>query len=395
MVSLGGLSRVSLAWREGMTGWAPLGQVPEFAAAAASAPPPIPGPGVPTGLPPVRMTIPPGELAPAPTKSSAGLIALIVVAVVLGLCVITAIPVGLALPAMGKARASARQMHDSTQVRGVHQGMILWAQNNNDQYPVPSTLDAGNTTLPAGDPKDLPRHVVSILIYNGFFSPEFCISPAEASPGFAVYGAYQYSAPAGAVGGNAALWDPAFKAYPVEMKSYGPPAPGGLSYALMPPLGGRKSKWSNTFMATEASVGNRGPAYDAVGSGTAQTWTLHPDSGKSTSGNTEIGTSSVTLLIHGGRTTWEGNIAYNDNHVNFETTPAPPTAPFNFGGSIGFAPDNLFVDENDATRAKDSITGLAGNALSNSNNLLRGWNGGTFDPRTGALIDIPSDLWFD
>ena len=46
--------------------------------------------------------------------------------------------------------------------------------------------------------------------------------------------------------------------------------------------------------------------------------------------NDQYGTGSNTLLIHGGRTTWEGNIAYNDNHITFETRPDPETTPFTF-----------------------------------------------------------------
>ena len=50
---------------------------------------------------------------------------------------IIALLIGILLPALGKARASARQLKDSTQIRGIHQGMILWAGNNSDKYPLP------------------------------------------------------------------------------------------------------------------------------------------------------------------------------------------------------------------------------------------------------------------
>ena len=40
-----------------------------------------------------------------------------------------------------------RLVKDSTQIRGIHQGMVLWAQNNKDQYPLPSVIDAHNDTV--------------------------------------------------------------------------------------------------------------------------------------------------------------------------------------------------------------------------------------------------------
>jgi hypothetical protein len=385
----GRLTRSGLVWREGMGGWVLAATVPEL---GGDAPPPLPG------VPQVRLTIPPGELQPAPAKGSGAMVGIIIGAVVLGLGCLIVVPlmVGIMLPALGKARSSARQIKDSTQVRGIHQGMVLWAQGNSDTYQVPSQIDRGDSTIAAADGKDLPRHITSILIFNGFISPEVCVSPAEASGQYAVYQGYQYSNPAGAASPAMALWDPAFKAYPTESANYigsGPSTPGGLSYAFMPPLGARRKMWSNTFTATEAIIGNRGPAYDPAGT----TWGLHPTPGLAMGGNNEVGTGSVTLLIHGGPTSWEGNICYNDNHTNFETAPDPPTLMYRFGGSAGpttFFADNLFVNENDVTRAKDGSNDITGPGLNNANNLLRGWNSGRFGDR-GELIDIPAGLWFD
>src|SRR5690348_13789384 len=82
---------------------------------------------------------------------------------------IIALLIGILLPALGKARASARQIKDSTQVRGIHQGMVLWAQNNSDNYPLPSNIDKGWTTRPSSEAHDIPRNIVSVMIYNGFF----------------------------------------------------------------------------------------------------------------------------------------------------------------------------------------------------------------------------------
>ena len=325
---------------------------------------------------------------------------------------IIALLIGILLPALGKARASARQIKDSTQVRGVHQGMVLWAQNNNDAYPLPSQMDKSNNTLGATQPKDLPRHITSIMIYNGFFSPELCVSPAEVNGDIKIYDKYEYSEPARHIGGNAdrklALWDAGYRALPKDLAmTGGNPVqtvndPGGFSYAYQIPIGGRKSKWSNSFQATEAILGNRGPAYNANGAPPNLTWVLEP-TGTVDIANyaTRVGINSNTLLIHGGRTTWEGNIAYNDNHVNFETRADPETLPFTFnnlaaGQKTKF--DNLFVNENDSTQtgaeATSATIAVPAQAV-HTNNYLRNWShvgtwtNGTF-PASGNV-----NMWWD
>src|SRR5262245_38490866 len=63
---------------------------------------------------------------------------------------IIALLIGILLPALGKARQSARQLKDSTQVRGIHQAMVVWAQNNSDFYPLPSLVDKQGQTAVNG-----------------------------------------------------------------------------------------------------------------------------------------------------------------------------------------------------------------------------------------------------
>ncbi len=312
---------------------------------------------------------------------------------------IIALLIGILLPALGKARASARQLKDSTQVRGIHQGMVLWAQNNSDSYPVPSNIDKSVTaatqtvahTAANAQTINLPRHVLSVLIFNNFFSPELCVSPAESNGSIRVDDKFSFSEPAAAVSTDKrlALWDPRFKAN-VHDLAIGSVAndTGNTSYAMMPFFGGRAAKWTNTFQATEAVIGNRGPAFQASGSGATLTWVLVASASNPGNGTTQVGTNSNTLLIHGGRTTWEGNIAYNDNHVNFETRPDPETSPFTFTGITTAGqksqPDNLFVNENDSTRAVDTNLGT------NSNNFLRNW---TTVTQSGSNVTL--QLWFD
>ena len=272
---------------------------------------------------------------------------------------IIALLIGILLPALGKARAAARQLKDSSQVRGILQAMVLFAQNNNDRYPLPSRIDkldaSGTTSVTLGLPKnrlregDISRNAYSLLIWNGLATVELLLSPAEQGQ-FEKWKNYELSKPQGAqtLGGNEdkALWDPAFKATP-EDDDVSPPAPqralGGASYAHIPMHGTRKAQWANTFKSTQVAVGNRGP-WNWDGGGSTAPWVLQE--------NSPYGAQSVTLSFHG-RNSWSGNLGYNDNHVKFEQEADPVDLTFTFrslsSGNRTKA-DNVFVTENDTNR---------------------------------------------
>ncbi len=268
---------------------------------------------------------------------------------------IIALLIGILLPALGKARQSARQLKDSTQVRGIHQGMVVWAQNNGDDYPLPSRIDKANYVItgPAVGSevqKDLTRHIFSMMIFNGSLSTEIFINPAEANGQVKLYDAYQFDNPSGAAVTTQATWDPTFRGTPKDAAIAGSTqTDGNNSYAHNPPVGKRKARWTNSFVATEAVVGDRGPCYTLSGSGTTATWNLLSSS--------DFGDRSITLLIHGSRVKWEGNIGFNDNHVDFLNKADPENVTFSFTGLPAgqrSLPDNIFINENDAQR---TVTG--------------------------------------
>lgn len=296
------------------------------------------------------------------------LVAVIIITIVV-LCVL--VPVG-----RSGRRHQSRPL-DSTQLRGIHKALILFPASASDRYFVPSEVDRTHQTLAEGSSKDLPRHIVSALIFNGFFAPEFAISPFEVNTSIVACSNYQYESPQAAAGQDKklAMWDPAFKATPNDTNIGANTQPiGNCSYAFMPFFGARREKWSQTFQSTEAVLGCRGPAYDGGGSNGA-VWTLSqtkPDA----SGKVRCGVGSNSLLMHGGPTTWEGNIVYNDNHVALETRPDPQPLRWTFKGiasGVNVFPDNLFVNENDLDRSIESDT-LSGNGMEQSNNLLRCWS---------------------
>jgi hypothetical protein len=89
---------------------------------------------------------------------------------------------GIMLPALAKARSSARQIKCGTQVRNVIQAMTIFAQGNKDMYPLPSVLDPNNqTTAVAGRAKDTSNNVLSVLCFNSMVDPMFLYCPSEST----------------------------------------------------------------------------------------------------------------------------------------------------------------------------------------------------------------------
>ncbi len=281
---------------------------------------------------------------------------------------IIALLIGILLPALGKARRSARQLKDSTQVRGILQGLVVFAQNNRDQYPLPSVLDRQHNTLPSPGTsgqqfqKDTTGWIMSLLIFEGFIPTEMCISPAEPNTGgFTVEEEYEFSEPEAAANSTQpelALFDPDFIAAPTaasgsvrpqlpgffaSVRNTGQNNVGHFSYAHLPPFAARRALWANTFSAAEASLANRGPRFEDKTNVTAD-WQLAES-------EPEFGLNSLTLQTHGSRTKWEGLVGFNDNHVSFENDAASEKITYVYQGVTPVQnqnqPDNIFVNEDD------------------------------------------------
>lgn len=209
-----------------------------------------------------------------------------------------------ALPAGKSSKLSEAEMRDTDHVRAIHRGMIDFAQNNGGSYPLPSVMDkAGGTVKEKGDEKNTTSNIISILIYNGFFGPDVCISPAEVNGNIKAYGAYQYSKPPKAVTPAMALWDPGFSS------DFSQGRTGGFSYAHTLPSRSRLDvNWKYNFNAMTPVVCNRGPNVTGVEI-------------KGDGAEPRFEGKSNTLRIHGPADTWDGMVAFNDNHVNFLHTP--------------------------------------------------------------------------
>lgn len=334
-------------------------------------------------------------MGPFRSRRGVTLVEILVVAAVI------VVLISIALPAMLQTSITSRHTRDATKVRAIHQALFSWSNGGRDQYPLPSELDVGNTTLGPTAFKDATRDIISILVFNGMLSLEDCISVDEPSSQIKAYKRYEFREPAAAAAENKALalWDPAFRALPADT-SRGPVnrtgAPGGFSFAMMPPIGTRAQAWRKTMSSTEVIVGNRGGLYQYEGTPPFGGWVLQ------TSPGIPLGTRSMaTRFYYRGDATSKtrGNVCFNDGHVVFEEhLSADSRVRFSFTGlPNGGAqlPDSQYVNENDGTRAAMQETCSLVNGATDGlqrNAYLRSYTRGTMDSR-GRMTSITP--WFD
>jgi hypothetical protein len=248
------------------------------------------------------------------------------------------------------ARDGARQRKDMTQIRGIHQALVVWAQNNNDLYPMPSKLDVENHTVrEEGRAKDTSANIYSMLVYQGSIGTEMLVSPVENNDAVTASQTYEFDQPRAAVNPAKAIWDPQLK---VGLGERGTEK-GHVSYAHLQPAGGRLSAWSNSFNAREVALSNRGPEITKVvvdDSDIAVPTLAKPDS----KAMNQLGDGEV----------WNGHIVTNDNHVEFVRRLFAherfyKRGDINYTNRDGFnVTDVIFFDEQDDPKSKNMFLGL-------------------------------------
>lgn len=270
---------------------------------------------------------------------------LIEMLVVLGLVLVLVAGVLVYLGARGgnntSVNATARTLKDATQLRGIGQGMVLWADANDDRYPMPSMVDVNNTTVAAtGRAKDTTGNIMSILAGHGFITTELLISSDEQNENIKAYEMYEVEEPRAAADPSRAHWDPGLSADFTSGQG------GHVSFAHLIPDDNRLNMWTNTYKASEAVLANRGPEIARVQRANGNTV---PTFANAQSLTTQFFQSAVYA--------WSGNVAYNDNHVDFNgdlythntgsgaTSGHNPIAVDNPDGSTTDYHDVLFHDE--------------------------------------------------
>ncbi|MEX1091025.1 MAG: DUF4190 domain-containing protein [Phycisphaeraceae bacterium] len=182
--------------------------------------------------------------------------------------------IGLLLPVLGAVRRTASGTQNSPQVRGIVQGCILYAQDNNDWYPgltnqgeIDGPVDAG-TYRTTEDGAHVTNRIARLL--NGsFFTPEYAISPSETDP------AINQCVPGLVITSN-------------------------CSYAMLSiaNIGARRHEWRATTNSQAAVISDRN-----IGGALP----------------TQYQSNHTTK-----RGEWRGSVSWNDNHTEFMTTPIMP-----------------------------------------------------------------------
>lgn len=214
------------------------------------------------------------------SKPAFTLIELLVVISIIGLLI------GVLLPALGAARRTARQVQGTTQVRGIHQGMVTFASMNNSFYP-----GLRSDGIEENDPNVIPYANVNegfttqarfaIMLGARLFPPQYLISPSD-NTGKTVY--QNADNPADTtfgtfVNGNADHY----------------------SFALLriDQAGQREQEWRDTTNMLAIVVSDRLLAGAGVSAGNRATY----------------------LSIHTNVAPWQGAIGFNDSHVDFVSIP--------------------------------------------------------------------------
>lgn len=239
----------------------------------------------------------------------------------------------------------AKLLKDQTMIEQTHQAMLIWARENDGQYPLPGLIDRlpdpdTRINTPTTGPENVSLNhtapLYSAMIAQNYFTPELVVGPTEPSPDVIVKDDYDYTAYNPAAD---SYWDTSFTAR-IDKAEPG----SNTSYAHMALCGlGKYDLWRDTADPTIAMLSNRGPRNGA---------TTGPPFA-----------DSMTLLIHGDVDTWIGHVVFADNHVQTLDSPEPPTLqqpnsprPFNLfrmdGGALGIS---IASTEDTVTRIWDPL----------------------------------------
>jgi len=336
---------------------------------------------------------------------------------------IIALLIGILLPALQKARQNANSIKDGAQIKQIGTGLTVFASNNRDAYPRPSSLDRRGATegMEITDPtqvdmeswrKNRTAAMFSALIFNNNITPEICVSPGEPNANISLDEDFRFAfsedAPDPINDPGLAVYDPFFRAVPLtdavdagfEHSISGDATPeSNFSYAHIGVYGVKRNKWRATYSSTDAILSNRGPLY-AVEQGSNSTdsdqnFLSTPDSRTWFLVENDRGTESAALKFSGSSNSWAGQIGFNDNHVSKVTEPDPSTLTFRDPNATGsenqFVRDNIFVDELNEQQGGDN-PGLR------SNHLLRMWAEGVDDSDGFDEVgrnDVSDMLWYD
>ena len=257
---------------------------------------------------------------------------------------IIALLIGLLLPALAKARRNAATVKDASQQREIHRAMLVFAESAKGVLPTPGLVNRREDVftqqqLPGSGPenhrKNITRHLYSCMIAQEYYNPDICIGATEENPVIEEYRNYNFDAyqPTQDI-----YWDgdqagddndgQIGSGFQAAIAGNGDQV-SNVSFAHQAFFGQRKKiRWRNTSSENHPIVSTRG-VYNGVLDG-------------------DDYTRSYTLLLHGGKKAWVGNVCFSDNHVETVETFYPSIVAYEPQEANGRrTKDNIFAAEFD------------------------------------------------
>ena len=221
---------------------------------------------------------------------------------------------------------------NSTQLRGIHQGMVSFAQANKSGgrdgfFPgiePDGTFHPGEPSIlneNFGGTPSLPSNTVALLLNGDFFPPEYCANPADRNV-----------EPVD-ITVNTAIGANNFSYAMLELNDASPGAnPGDAT-----PDRDRADEWRETLNTAAPVISDKNTGADAtVGGSVSSVWT------QLNSGN------------------WRGTVARNDNSTSFQTSPEIENT--RYGSSVLNEVDNLFAEDGDPSGSGHNDAAMVINA---------------------------------
>jgi len=238
-----------------------------------------------------------------------------VIIIIVVIAVALMLLLAMAIPALQRARNGPATLTCSTRINQTHKGWILWANDHQGRYPVPMDVSP-ETAMRGAQPGNSTANVHSLMIFNAYNTPQGLLCPMESNRNVVEFKDYNYGDRRDGVFQFGDAWDTRFSADLSKRKGC------NVSYANLALVGKRvETEWADSLNKEFAVVSDRG----------------HRDG--------VFDPKSLTNRLHGARTSWTGNVGFNDGHVSNMQFAGGDAQPFFHNG------DNLFREDDPSERS--------------------------------------------